>query len=518
MNYLNKIYNVGLYIRLSREDDKTLESESIKNQKSLLLQYVNDNHLNLYDIYIDDGYSGTTFDRPSFNRLIKDIETNKVNMVITKDMSRLGRDYIGTGNLIEKYFPEHGVRYIAVIDNIDTLLDSEINDITPFKATMNDMYAKDISQKIKSSLKAKQKDGKWVGGKTPFGYIKDPKNKNHLIISEEQACVVKRIFKMALDGLTFFKIAKKLTLDGVKTPGQYYYCEQKNINFGKWHPKSIKDILTNRNYTGDLVQNRRRKINYKVKKIVKNDPSQYIVVLNTHEAIIDRETFTEVQKKIPKNVGRSEKKEHNLLDGLLYCGDCGHRISVQPRRKNDNRCYTICNYYRTYMKEKLCTSHCNNYDQLEQTIINFLKINYLNFIDKNKIMDNIKEKLNSLNAIDNNKQTINLFEQKINQINNNLDIIYLDKVNNIITEEQFNRVKVKLQSELNLKKAQLHKLKKENQNKKADKKKEEILNRHIRNFLEMKKISRELVINLIEKIEIFKDERINVTLNFKNIA
>ena len=170
------------------------------------------------------------------------------------------------------------------------------------------------------------------------------------------------------------------------------------------------------------------------------------------------------------------------------------------------------------MKEKLCTSHCNNYDQLEQTIINFLKINYLNFIDKNKIMDNIKEKLNSLNAIDNNKQTINLFEQKINQINNNLDIIYLDKVNNIITEEQFNRVKVKLQSELNLKKAQLHKLKKENQNKKADKKKEEILNRHIRNFLEMKKISRELVINLIEKIEIFKDERINVTLNFKNIA
>ena len=149
MNYLNKIYNVGLYIRLSREDDKTLESESIKNQKSLLLQYVNDNHLNLYDIYIDDGYSGTTFDRPSFNRLIKDIETNKVNMVITKDMSRLGRDYIGTGNLIEKYFPEHGVRYIAVIDNIDTLLDSEINDITPFKAIMNDIYAKDISQKIK---------------------------------------------------------------------------------------------------------------------------------------------------------------------------------------------------------------------------------------------------------------------------------------------------------------------------------------------------------------------------------
>ena len=213
MNYLeslNKIYNVGIYIRLSREDEeKTYESESITNQKSLLLQYVKENNLRVYDIYVDDGYSGTNFDRPGFKRLIDDIESKKINMVITKDMSRLGRDYIGTGNLIEKYFPEHDVRYIAVTDNIDTYLDNSNNDIAPFKAIMNDMYAKDISKKIKSSLKAKQKEGKWVGGRTPFGYIQDPNDKNHLVINEEQAIVVSRIFDMCLDGLSFFKIAKR---------------------------------------------------------------------------------------------------------------------------------------------------------------------------------------------------------------------------------------------------------------------------------------------------------------------
>ena len=167
------MYNVGIYIRLSREDEKEGISESITNQKSLLLQYANENNLKIYDIYIDDGYSGTNFERPAFKRLINDIELKKINMVITKDMSRLGRDYIGTGELVEKYFPKHNVRYIAVTDNIDTFLDNTNNDIAPFKAIMNDMYAKDISKKIKTSLRAKMKEGKYVGGRVPFGYKKD---------------------------------------------------------------------------------------------------------------------------------------------------------------------------------------------------------------------------------------------------------------------------------------------------------------------------------------------------------
>ena len=514
---LNNNYLVGLYIRLSREDeDKTHESESISNQKSLLLQYTKENNLKVYDMYIDDGYSGTNFNRPNFNRLIKDIELGKINMVITKDMSRLGRDYIGTGNLIEKYFPEHNVRYIAITDNIDTFLDSSNNDIAPFKAIMNDMYAKDISKKIKSSLKAKQKEGKWVGSKTPFGYIKDPNNKNHVIIEEEQAHIVKRIYNMCLDGLSFYKISKELTNEGIKTPAQYYeYKWRSNYNckYGMWHSKTIYDILTNRIYTGDTVQNKRTKVNYKIKKIIKNKPSQYIVVENTHEAIIDKEMFYEVQKRIPKNVGRSEKKETHLLDGLLYCGDCGHRISIGPRRKKDNRCYTICNYYRTYIKQKLCTAHSNNYDDLEELILKLLKINCLKYIDSKKIKKNTLNKFKNKENVNNQKE-IKIIKQSINQLTKNLDTIYLDKINKVINQKQFIRIKDKLEKEIQIKQKKLDTLIKIDIINKNNNSKDKTINEYINDFITMNNISRELIVNLIQKIEIYKDKRINIVLTF----
>lgn len=514
---LNKIYNVGLYIRLSREDDdKTLESESITNQKSLLLQYVKENNLRVYDTYIDDGYSGTNFDRPNFNRLLNDIELGKINMVITKDMSRLGRDYIGTGNLIEKYFPEHNIRYIAVTDNIDTFLDSSNNDIAPFKAIMNDMYAKDISKKIKSSLKAKMKEGKWVGGRTPFGYDQDKDNKNHLVINTEQASVVKRIFDMCLEGLSFFKIAKQLTNEGVKTPAQYYSFEWKNnynLKYGEWHSKTIRDILTNRMYIGDMVQNRRNKVNYKVKKVIKNNPKDYIIVENTHEAIIDKETFYEVQKRIPKNKGRNEKKEIHLLDGLLYCGDCGHRISIQSRRKKDNRCYTICNYYRTYMKERRCTTHSSNYDELEKAVIDSLTKMCLNYINKDKIKEGTLNNLKEDNKI-NNKNELEVLFNDIKQINDNLDIIYIDKLNKKITEDQFERVKVKLENELTTKQNKYNELNNNINDTINEESKNKMIMEYIDKFLSMKEPSRELIINLIDKIEIFKDKTINIKVCF----
>lgn len=514
---LNKIYKVGLYIRLSREDDdKTLESESITNQKSLLLQYVKENNLRVYDIYIDDGYSGTNFDRPNFNRLLKDIELGKINMVITKDMSRLGRDYIGTGNLMEKYFPEHNVRYIAVTDNIDTFLDSSNNDIAPFKAIMNDMYAKDISKKIKSSLKAKMKEGKWVGGRAPFGYKQDSSDKNHLVINNEQASVVKRIFNMCLEGLSFFKIARQLTNEGVKTPAQYYSFEWRshyNLKCGEWHPKTIRDILTNRMYIGDMVQNRRSKVNYKVKKVIKNDINDYIVVENTHEAIIDKQTFYEVQKRIPKNKGKISKKEIHLLDGLLYCGDCGHRISIQARRKKDNRCYTVCNYYRTYMREGRCSTHSNNYDILEKEIVKSLNEICLDYIDKDKIKNSVLNSLNEDSKI-NEKNELEILSNDIKQIKDNLDIIYIDKLNKKITGEQFKRVKGRLISELNIKECRYRKLNSNIKDIFDKKSKNNRIIEYIDKFLSMKEANRELIINLIDRIEIFEDKTINIKVNF----
>ena len=197
-----KIYNVGIYIRLSREDEekKKLESESITNQRNFILNYINRSSENfkLYDEYVDDGYSGTNFERPNFNRLIKDIESGKVNCVITKDYSRLGRDYIKSGEYLEKYFPEHNVRYIAILDNIDTISDSAGNDIAPYRAILNDQYAKDISKKVRGAVYTKKSNGDFLGWKAIYGYKKDEKNKNKLVIDEEAAKIVRRIFKMAL--------------------------------------------------------------------------------------------------------------------------------------------------------------------------------------------------------------------------------------------------------------------------------------------------------------------------------
>ena len=439
-------------------------------------------------------------------------------MVITKDMSRLGRDYIGTGELVEKFFPEHNVRYIAVTDNIDTYLDSTNNDIAPFKAIMNDFYAKDISKKIKSSLKAKMKEGKYVGGRAPFGYTKDPDNKNQLVINEEQAIIVKRIFDMSLNGLSYYKIADILTKEKIKTPASYYnfeWCGNYNPNLNKWNSKTIYDILTNRIYTGDLVQNKRNKVNYKVKKVVRNNPKDYIIVENTHEAIIEKNIFNEIQRKLPKNVGRNEKKEQNLLDGLLYCGDCGHRISVQARRKKDNKHYTMCNYYRTYMKEHLCTTHSNNYDKLEQLILNNLKELCLKYLDKNKVKESVIENYKNINT-NNNEKEIEILSKEINQINDNLDNIYIDKLNKTITEDQFNRVKNKLEIELDRKITRLNELKNISSEKANEEKSNKKIEKFINKFLSMDTPSRELVSSLIDRIDIFEDKRIIISVPFTN--
>ena len=516
---LNKIYNVAIYIRLSREDDdKNFESESITNQKSLLSQYAKENNLRIYDYYVDDGFSGTNFDRPDFKRLLNDIELGRVNMVITKDMSRLGRDYIGTGNLIEKYFPEHNVRYIAVTDNIDTFLDSSNNDIAPFKAIMNDMYAKDISKKIRSSLKAKMKDGKYVGGRCPYGYESDPDDKNHLIINEEQAVVVRRIFDMCLAGETYYKIAKTLTNENIKTPAQYYSFDWRsdyNRKFGEWHSKTVQDILTNRIYTGDLVQHKRTKVNYKVKKVVRINPRDYIIVPDTHEAIIDKEKFSEVQKRLPKNVGRNEKKEDHLLDGLLYCGDCGHRISVQPRRKKDNRCYTICNYYRTWIRKNYCTTHSNNYDVLESIVISTLKELCMSYVDKKKVKSDVLSNVTNDTQLSSKKE-LDVLANEINVINDNLDNIYIDKLNKVINDEQFERVKIKLNNDLRLKQDRYNELNNSINDSIGSESKDKIIEKYIDECLNMEELSRELIVNLIDKVIIYQDKKIDLKLTFKN--
>ena len=286
-------YHAALYIRLSKEDESEGPSQSVQNQESLLREFVQQHRLSVYDTYIDDGWSGTSFDRPAFQRMIADIEAKKVNMVITKDLSRLGRDYILTGHYMERYFPEHRVRYISLLDGIDTGVDSTANDITPFRAIMNDMYAKDISKKIKSVKRDKQRKGQFIGGKPVYGYKMHPTEKNKIVIDEEVAPVVRRIFALALSGMSCRNIATLLNQEGVPTPATYANLPvaRPGPYTGLWSSERISDMLQNETYIGNMVQGRSVKISYKSKKCLKQDPANWVVVEGTHEPLVDRRPF-----------------------------------------------------------------------------------------------------------------------------------------------------------------------------------------------------------------------------------
>ena len=238
-------YRAALYIRLSREDENEGPSESIANQCSLLDAYVQQHGISVYDTYVDDGWSGTNFDRPGFQRMIADIVAGYVNMVITKDLSRLGRDYIMTGHYMERYFPEKGVRYISLLDGIDTGVESTANDITPFRAIMNDMYAKDISKKIRSVKRDKQRKGEFIGGKPVYGYKMHPTEKNRIVIDEGAAPMVRRIFNMALAGASCREIAERLNEEGVPTPAAYagWSRKRQGAYAGKWSAEQISGML-----------------------------------------------------------------------------------------------------------------------------------------------------------------------------------------------------------------------------------------------------------------------------------
>ena len=517
----NNSFKVGLYIRLSR-DDGNVESDSIVSQRSLLRRYVKENNYIVVDEYVDDGFTGTNFERPSFKRMIKDIESGKIDMIITKDMSRLGRDYIGTGELIEKYFPNKNVRYIAINDGIDTFIDNTNNDIAPFKAIMNDMYAKDISKKVKTSLHSRMKDGLYVSGRCPFGYQKDPTNKNHLIINEEQASIVRLIFDLALKGNTYHYIAQYLTERKIKTPASYYNyiwntkCSTECISqeYGVWVDTTIKTILTNQIYVGDTVQGKTKKINYKLKKAVKNNPNDYIIVENTHEVIIDRDTFNYVQTLLPKNVKRPEKKRFYLLDGLLYCGDCKHRITVRYQNKT-GRSYTTCDYYRTYSKYHVCTTHTNNYEVLESVILENIRDVCTNYLDRNKIKESIKNLEFENNTLKIIKQ-IESLEITNNKLTESLDKTYMDRLKGIIDEEQYIRVSENLKKEIENNKSSIDNLK--NENNESNKIDNKLIEKYINKFLSLDNPTRELIINLVEKIYIYQDKQVDIIFTFKNVT
>lgn len=358
MNTLNilNLFQTAVYIRLSKEDGDKEESDSVGNQRRLLTEYVaKKEDLILYDTYIDDGFSGTNFRRPSFQRMIEDIESGKVNCVIVKDLSRFGRDYIETGRYLERVFPDLGVRFISISDGIDSL--KQVYDmLLPIKNIFNEQYARDISKKVQTAVKTKQKAGEFIGSFTSYGYKKSPTDKNKLIIDEYAANVVRRIFSMYIQGYGKQRIAMILNSEGILCPSEYKKINGLNYNNPKrlksttyWSYTTINSILNKEIYIGNMVQGTRyQRMRGKQKKVPKN---QWIIVKNTHEPIIDMETWNKVQLLLKRRTRKLDLETNkNIFAGFLKCGDCGRSMTKMIyKNKDGTRVFDFyCGTYRRH--------------------------------------------------------------------------------------------------------------------------------------------------------------------------
>ncbi len=430
-------------------------------------------------------------------------------MVITKDLSRLGRDYIETGEYVEKWFPEKKVRYVSVNDGVDTFAHNNgNNDIAPFKAILNDMYSKDLSKKIKSAFATMQTQGKWLGGMVPLGYRRDPEDKNHLIIQENEAKIVRKIFDMAIAGNRLCDIKKYLNDNEIPTLKQ---LRSSQATF--WENKSIKNILKNEVYIGNTIQNKYSRISYKNRKLRPNPKEEWRIVENTHEAIIDKKTFDNIQKMvIVQNYGRNEKKHNFLLDGLLFCYECNHTIGFrnQNRGTSKNTPYMICNNYRRNSSLGLCTSHGFNYLKLEESVLETIK-NLFQDIDSKKIELNYQANKTTYDY----DKMLKKLEIEVGLIHDKFDKMYMDKLDNKISEEMYLRLSNKLKREIEEKNELYEELNRERLNAEEDNDKE--LEKIIQNFLNLEKPNSELMRVIVHKILIHQDKQVDVVFNFRKL-
>lgn len=512
-----KLTKYGMYLRLSRDDDGDGASQSIKNQKEFLTKYISNNpNWFLVDIYADDGFTGTNFNRPDFIRLKNDIEQGKIDLVITKDLSRLGRDYIDVGYYTEKYFPSKKVRYIAVNDGVDTFSKTSNNDIGPFLSVVNDMYAKDISKKVRTVKRTKAEKGEFIGAFAPYGYKKHPNDITKLIIDEEPAEVVKYIFNEYANGNGLAYIAHRLNERKVDCPSVYkqknskYYCK---VTANLWGHNTIKKILTNRVYTGDLIQHKGEMVSYKVKKYRLLPKSEYLIKENAHEAIIDEQTFELVQdiiKRKAHNIRRQENTEH-LLAGLLYCPLCHNKYTFQVQSGLKDDMVAICSMYNRYGKD-YCTRRAIRESNLNKYVLEDLRKNLTEKIDKEKLINSIdKSSINAEKKKLEKKITEN--KKRINEINKILKTAYEDRVNGIIDTKEF------LTYSESYKKEQEELIQKtENLNLKLqdyENTKEKELIKYIKEIVSFENIDRNIILNLIDSIEITDKENIKINYKFK---
>lgn len=525
---ISDTYRVAMYLRLSQDDEKydkdfKAESNSISNQRLQIQDYIDKNEeMELAKEYVDDGYSGINFERPSFKEMMEDVITGNINCIVVKDLSRFGRDYIDSGRYLQRVFPSLDIRFIALNDNYDsfTASETEKNLVIPFKNFINDNYCRDTSAKVRSVCKVKRKQGQFISNYAPYGYEKDEEDKHKIVIDKEVEYVVRKIFSMKLEGYSSYSIAKHLNDNGIPSPMEHKKAKGIRYKTGfstkavaKWDTPAVNRILINEVYIGTLQQGKREKINYKLDKVVSKDKSDWIEIEDNHEAIIDPHDFEIVQKLLKCDIkAKTVGEKADLFSGLLFCKDC----NAQMTKKVDKRGKTPTVYYicSSYNKGQDCSRHSIKQEELQRTVLEMIR-HYIQYLGEyESVAEKIKEMEVSyelFQKIDKRQEYTKKSKAKFELLKSSL---YQDLKEGIIAEEEFydmrefytNRI---VESELILEKqskeiARLYKKSLGNQNFLAD----------IKKYQNIGTLERGLLVRLVDKIYVLEDKKIEIQFNY----
>lgn len=511
-----RLYHVAEYIRLSRDDGDKAESDSIGNQKKLLADYIKEQDtLLVYDIYIDDGFSGTNYERPAFRRMIDDIEAGKVNCVIVKDLSRFGRDYIETGRYLERYFPERNVRFISITDNIDSFVQA-YDMLLPIKNIFNEQYARDISGKIHASILIKQKAGEFIGAFPSYGYRKSPSDKNKLIIDEYAAGIVRRIFALYNAGCGKLRIAGILNAEGILSPsayknanGEHYRNAGHTDNISYWSYSTIHRILQNEMYLGNMVQG--RKSQQMRGKAHARQPENWIIVPGTHDAVIDKDTWEKTQRLLNRRTRNLDLRSNpSVLAGFLKCGDCGRALV----KKNNSS--GICYYCGSYVRSgrQACTPHKISYQMLESILLEDLNtiLHHMDLSEKIMAVRQFESPISRAGYEQEKKQML----AERNRIRRLKKSVYEDYREGLLSEEEFTSYRQDYVRKEELLTKQLTNL---DARKNTPEMPDILLIPWIQHLLkchEIEQLDREIVTAMLHEIRIYEDHKIAIVYRFSD--
>lgn len=508
--------NTGLYLRLSKDDERAGESLSIENQRRILTEYALKNGLTVYDEYVDDGYSGTNFNRPDFQRMIRDVDAGLVKTVIVKDMSRLGRDYLKVGYYSEVYFNEADVHFIAINDGVDNQFEND-SDFTPFRNIINEWYAKDTSKKVRAVFKAKGNSGKHLCTCPPYGYKKDESNKEQWIVDEEAAKVVKEIFSLCMKGYGPTQIARILTERGIDTPTVHnrkcglpatsLKMEFPNI----WNTEAVIHILENMNYCGHTVNFTTKKKSYKNKKKIRLPREDWVIFKDTHEALIDEDTYETVQRIRKAKRKQTDMGEMSVFSGIVYCADCGKKMYLCRCSKSTQKEYFNCSTYRKKSKS-LCTSHQITVEAVEhivltdlQRVLGMAKDNEKQFVNMVQTAKS-KEIRKDLSA---KTKECDEAEKRVKALDRIIQSLYEDKVCGNLTDERFVKMSQAYEQEQETLTERIKVLLKELSTAKEDADNVTKFMRLVKRYTEITELTPEVVREFIEKVIVHQAEKVN---------